>query len=171
MTSMFHYLKTGFTLALAPVLLAACLATPQPSGSSTPAAPTTATAPAAPAYGNPSPTAGSSTSEKANAAADAAAYQEIVYSNQKKKGPALIVIPGDIKSNNATFTQKFSSNNIADFGELELSNANFTVLERSNLGPLLNEITLAFNLGNPAAVRKTMQLGKLKTTLHSQGEA
>ena len=161
---MFHYLKTGSALALASVLLAACLATPQPSGSSTPAATTTAATPAAPAYGNPSPTAGSSTSEKANAAADAAAYQEIVYSNQKKKGPALIVIPGDIKSNNATFTQKFSSNNIADFGELELSNANFTVLERSNLGPLLNEITLAFNLGNPAAVRKTMQLGKLKTT-------
>ena len=165
MTSLFQGLKAGFALALAPVLLAACLATPQPSGSNpSAAAPTATAASAAPAYGNPSPTAGSSTSEKANAAADSAAYQEIVYSNQKKKGPALIVIPGEIKSNNATFTQKFSSNNIADFGELELSNANFSVLERSNLGPLLNEITLAFNLGNPAAVRKTMQLGKLKTT-------
>ena len=164
MIPMFHCLKTGSMLVLAPLLLTACLATPPQAGSSTtPAAPSIA-ASAAPAFGNPSPTAGSSTSDKANAAADAAAYQEIVYSNQKKKGPALIVIPGEIKSNNATFTQKFSSNNIADFGELELSNANFPVLERSNLGPLLNEITLAFNLGNPAAVRKTMQLGKLKTT-------
>ena len=124
----------------------------------------TAVTPAAPTFGNASPTSGGATSDKANAAADTAAYQEIVYSNLKKKGPALIVIPGEIKSNNATFPQKFSSNNIADFGELELSNANFQVLERSNLGPLLNEITLAFNLGNPTAVRKTMQLGKLKTT-------
>ncbi len=55
-------------------------------------------------------------------------------------------------------------NNIADFGELELSQANFTVLERANLGHLLNEITLAYNLGNVAQARKTMQVGKLKTT-------
>ena len=146
------------------LLLGGCLATPPQATSGTPTAAPASTPTAAPAFSNPSPTAGSSTSDKANAAADAAAYQEVVYSNQKKKGPALIVIPGDIKSNNATFIQKFSSNNIADFGELELSNANFQVLERSNLGPLLNEIALGYNLGNPAAVRKTMQLGKLKTT-------
>jgi len=119
---------------------------------------------AQPSFGNPSPTAGSSTSDKANAAADAAAYKEVEYKNIKKKGPALIVIPGDIKSAHTTFTQKFSPNNIADFGELELSQANFTVLERANLGHLLNEITLAYNLGNVAAARKTMQVGKLKTT-------
>ncbi|MBC7621592.1 MAG: hypothetical protein H7293_21875 [Candidatus Saccharibacteria bacterium] len=165
MTSLFQFFKYGCMLTLAPLLLAACLATPQTSGSGSPdATPASAVTPAAPTFGNASPTAGSTTSDKANAAADAAAYQEVVYSNLKKKGPALIVIPGEIKSNNATFTQKFSANNIADFGELELSNANFQVLERSNLGPLLNEITLAFNLGNPTAVRKTMQLGKLKTT-------
>lgn len=165
MTPLFQFLKSGCMLAMASVLLAACLATPQTSGSgSTDAAPASAVTPAAPTFGNASPTSGGATSDKANAAADTAAYQEIAYSNLKKKGPALIVIPGEIKSNNATFTQKFSSNNIADFGELELSNANFQVLERSNLGPLLNEITLAFNLGNPTAVRKTMQLGKLKTT-------
>jgi len=126
-----------------------------------PAAPATSSAPT---FGNPSPTAGSSTSDKANAAADAAAYKEVDYKNKNKKGPALIVIPGEIKSSNATFTQKFSPNNIADFGELELSQANFTVLERANLGKLLNEITLAFNLGDPKAARKVMQPGKLKTT-------
>jgi curli biogenesis system outer membrane secretion channel CsgG len=123
----------------------------------------TSTAPAptggAPAFGNPSPTAGSSTSAKANAAADAAAYQEVPYKNAKKKGPALIVIPGEIKSNNASFTQRFLPNNVADYAELELSQANFSVLERSNLGPLLNEITLAYNLGNVASARKTMQMG------------
>ncbi len=122
------------------------------------------TSSSAPAFGNPSPARNSSTSAKANAAADAAVYKEVEYKNIKKKGPALIVIPGDIKSANATFAKKFSPNNIADFGELELSQANFTVLERANLGNLLNEITLAYNLGNVAAARKSMQVGKLKTT-------
>jgi hypothetical protein len=115
-------------------------------------------------FGNPSPTAGTSTSQKANAAADTAAYQEINYTNKAKPGPALVVIPGEVKSNNANFVQRFLPNNIADFGELELSNANFKVLERSNLGPLLQEVSLAYNMGDPAAARKTMQMGKLKTT-------
>ena len=85
---------------------------------------------AQPTFGNPSPTSGTSTSDKANAAADAAAYREVEYSNKGRRGPALIVIPGEIKSNNASFTQRFLPNNIADFAELELSNANFPVLER-----------------------------------------
>ncbi|AMO22310.1 hypothetical protein GCM10027034_26370 [Ramlibacter solisilvae] len=119
---------------------------------------------AQPTFGNPSPNAASSTSQKANAAADQAAYQEVAYTNKGKAGPALVVIPGEIKSASADFLQKFGPNNIADFGELELSQANFQVLERSNLGPLLGEISLAYNLGDPAAARKTMQVGKLKTT-------
>ena len=119
---------------------------------------------AQPTFGNPSPNAGSATSQQANAAADQAAYKEVEYANKAKKGPALVVIPGEIKSNNAGFLQKFGPNNIADFGELELSQANFQVLERSNLGPLLNEVSLAYNLGDAQAARKTMQVGKLKTT-------
>jgi hypothetical protein len=123
-----------------------------------------AAATAQPTFGNPSPTAGKETSQKANAAADQAIYQPVVYTNAAKKGPALIVLPGEIKSNNATFLQKFTANNIADFGEIELSNANFQVLERSNLGPLLNEFTLAYNLGDPEAARKFLGMGKLKST-------
>ena len=119
---------------------------------------------AQPVFGNPSPTAGSSTSNQANAAADQAAYKEVEYTNRNKKGLALVVIPGEIKAASATFTQKFAPNNIADFGEIELSQANFAVLERANLGNLLQEISLAYNLGDPAAARKTMQIGKLKTT-------
>jgi hypothetical protein len=38
------------------------------------------------------------------------------------------------------------------------------VLERSNLGPLLREISLAYNLGDPNKARETMQIGQLKTT-------
>src|SRR5437762_4653760 len=119
---------------------------------------------AQPTYGNPSPTAGRDTSQKANAAADQTIYQAVTYTNAKKKGPALVVIPGEIKSSNATFLQKFTANNIADFGEIELSSANFTVLERSNLGPLLKEFELAYNLGDPDQARKFLRMGKLKST-------
>ena len=119
---------------------------------------------AQPTFGNPSPTAGSETSQRANASADQALYKPVDYVNRNKRGPAVIVIPGEIKSNNATFLQKFTANNIADFGELEMSNANFPVLERANLGPLLNEFELAYNLGDPQAARKFLGMGKLKTT-------
>jgi hypothetical protein len=119
---------------------------------------------AQPTFGNPSPTAGSSTSQKANASADQALYQPVTYTNANKPGPQVVVLPGEIKSNNATFLQKFTPNNIADFGEVELSAANFKVLERSNLGPVLNEFTLAYNLGDPQAARKILGMGKLKST-------
>lgn len=162
-------IKTAAAVVVAVGLVAACTETaPKVSDSSSSAAPsgtaTTGAKSSAPSFGNPSPTAGSSTSDKANAAADAAAYKEVAYTNRNKKGPALVVIPGEIKSAHATFTQKFTANNIADYAELELSQANFPVLERANLGPLLNEISLAYNLGNAAKARKTMQMGKLKTT-------
>jgi hypothetical protein len=124
----------------------------------------TSLAAAQPTFGNPSPTAGKETSQKANQSADQALYKAVEYTNVNKKGPALIVLPGDIKSSNATFLQKFTANNIADFGELELSNANFQVLERSNLGGVLNEFTLAYNLGDPDAARKFLRMGKLKST-------
>jgi hypothetical protein len=119
---------------------------------------------AQPTFGNPSPTAGRETSQKANASADQSMYQAVNYTNAGKKGPAVIVIPGEMKSNNATFLQKFTANNIADYGELELGNANFPVLERSNLGPLLKEFELAYNLGDQDQARKMLRMGKLKTT-------
>jgi curli biogenesis system outer membrane secretion channel CsgG len=96
--------------------------------------------------------------------ADRAMYQSVEYTNAAKPGAALIVIPGEIKSSNATFIQKFGPNNIADFGELELSKANFQVLERSNLGPILNEFTLAYNLGDANKARNYLRMGKLRST-------
>ena len=77
---------------------------------------------------------------------------------------ALVVIPGEVKSNNASFTQKFGPNNIADYAELELGKANFKVLERADMGPLLNEFQLAYTMGDPQAARKILQKGKFKTT-------
>ena len=76
----------------------------------------------------------SSASKQANEAADQAMYQPITYSD--KAGPMVVVIPGEIKSANATFTQKVNSNNIADYAELELGKAHYSVLERSDLGPM-----------------------------------
>lgn len=119
---------------------------------------------AQPVFGNPSPTAGSETSQRANAAAEQAMYKPVEYVNRGTRGPALVVIPGDIKSNNASFAQRFLPNNIADFAELELSQANFAVLERSNLGNLLQEVSLAYNLGDANRARQTMNVGQLKTT-------
>lgn len=113
---------------------------------------------------NPSPLAGSSLSHQVNARADAASYKQVTYRNAAKKGPRIIVLPGEIKSNNATFLQSVSSNNIADFGELELARANFTVLEREHLGSLLREMELAYNVGDPQLARRAFHKGKLQTT-------
>jgi len=113
---------------------------------------------------SPSPTANSSVSKNANAAADKGMYQDVVYTNAAKPGPQLVVIPGEVKSNNASFVQKYGSNNIADFAELELTKANFQVLDRADLGPMMNEIQLAYGAGDPDEARKIMAKGKLKTT-------
>lgn len=113
---------------------------------------------------SPSPTANSSVSKDANAAADKGMYTDVVYTNASKPGPQLIVLPGEIKSNNAGFIQKYGPNNIADFGEIELSKANFQVLDRADLGPMINEIQLAYGAGDPEDAKKVMKKGKLKTT-------
>ncbi|MBI5092920.1 MAG: hypothetical protein HZB26_10820 [Candidatus Hydrogenedentes bacterium] len=102
-------------------------------------------------------------SKKANAAADEAMYRPVEYPNKDKKGPVVVVIPGEIKSSNATFTQKVTVNNIADFGELELGNDNYTVLERSDLGSMMQELQLAANMGDKDGLKK-FRKGKFATT-------
>lgn len=97
--------------------------------------------------------------------ADKLLYKPVTYANQNKQGPALIVIPGSIKSNNAGFLQTIKPNNIADYAEFELGKANFRVLARgADLGPLLDEISLAVHLGDPIKVRNILKTKKLKTT-------
>ena len=114
--------------------------------------------------GNPSPIAGGSSSTDANQRADTAQARTIQYANAAKKGPRIIVLPGEIKSNNTTFVQRVTANNIADFGEIELTRANFTVLERNQLGPLLREMELAYNVGDRAQAQRAFQKGKISTT-------
>jgi hypothetical protein len=108
--------------------------------------------------------AGSPPAHAAKDAADREAYQEIEYANAAKPGPRVIVLPGEIKSTNSTFLDAIHPNNIADFAELELTRANFNVLERQNLGPLLNEFTVAYEMGDPVMARKVLQKGKVATT-------
>lgn len=99
----------------------------------------------------------------ANERADKLKYKPVDYRYKDVRGPTIVVIPGQIKSTNATFSQKVTANNIADYAELELGNANFRVLERADLGPLLNEVQLAVGTGDPSALRK-FRRGKFKTT-------
>src|SRR4030095_13867806 len=80
-----HTEVTAMNHALMKCLMAAVLVASVPLAS------------AQPTYGNPSPTAGGETSQKANAAADQTIYQPVVYTNANKKGPAVVVIPGEIK--------------------------------------------------------------------------
>ena len=121
-----------------------------------------ADAPAATDTDGPQPA--TSASAEANKMADKALYKPIEYVNASFPGPVLVVLPGDIKSSNATFTQKIGSNNIADFAELELTRANFKVLERSDLGPLLKEVQLAYGMGDAQEAAKLFKRGKFKTT-------
>jgi len=104
-----------------------------------------------------------SASDAAREQADAVAYKPVEYANASTPGPQVVVLPGGIKAAGATFTQKISENNIADFAEIELSKANFKVLERSDIGPLLNEIQVAVGMGDPEALKK-FRKGRFQTT-------
>jgi hypothetical protein len=103
-------------------------------------------------------------SRDANRRADSTMDRQIEYVNTAKKGPRIIVLPGQIKSNNAGFVQRVTANNIADFAELELTRANFTVIERSELGPMQREVELAYTMGDPDQARRLFQKGQLKST-------
>lgn len=86
------------------------------------------------------------------------------YANANVAGVPLVVLPGEIKSNNASFRQRIGPNNIADYAELELTRANFSVLDRNQLGAAMREFQLAYTMGDANAARKQLQKGKLKTT-------
>lgn len=70
---------------------------------------------------------GASSSGKANEVASNTEKPTIEYVNAAKEGPRVVVTAGEIKSANSSFTQKVTSNAIADFGELELGRANFKI--------------------------------------------
>lgn len=110
------------------------------------------------------PAPATSASAQANAVANTALYKPVNYANAGTKGPAIIILPGEVKSNNATFTQRYAPTNIADYAELELSQANFQVLERTNLGSVLREVELAYSMGDPAKAQALFKKGDMQNT-------
>ncbi len=74
--------------------------------------------------------AGAASSGAANEVATNSQRAAIEYANAGKAGPKVVVASGEIKSANANFTQKITSNAIADFGELELGRANFKITKK-----------------------------------------
>jgi hypothetical protein len=75
---------------------------------------------------------GAASSGKANEVASNTAKPTIEYSNSAVEGPRIVVDKGEIKSSNSSFTQKVTSNAIADFGELELARANFKITKNKD---------------------------------------
>lgn len=101
--------------------------------------------------------------KKASELADQALYQPVAYENASVPGPEVVVLPGQIKSTNYAFIQKVTSNNLRDFAEIELSKDSFTVLDRADVQPLFQEISLAANLGDAEAL-KVFRKGRFKST-------
>jgi hypothetical protein len=75
---------------------------------------------------------GASSSGRANEVATNSAKPVIEYVNVAKDGARVLVTAGQIKSSNSSFAQKVTSNAIADFGELELSRANFKITKNQS---------------------------------------
>ncbi|MDQ7830615.1 MAG: hypothetical protein RDU30_02685 [Desulfovibrionaceae bacterium] len=108
-------------------------------------------------------TACQSSKQKAHELAEEAVYKPVEYINASIPGPEIVVLPGEMKSVNATFVQKVTDNNIRDFAELELSKANFRVLERADTQEFFNEFALAANLGDAEAL-SIFKKGRFKAT-------
>lgn len=92
-------------------------------------------------------------SQTANEMADQTAYQPIEYANAKTPGPALIVLPGEAKSGHFLFRKQIGEGNIADFGEMELEKAGFSILDRANLDAIIQEISIAAQMADPEALK------------------
>lgn len=101
--------------------------------------------------------------KKAHELAEENVYKPVEYKNATIPGPEIVVLPGEMKSANVTFVQKVTENNIRDFAELELSKANFKVLERADVHEFFNEFALAANLGDTEAIA-VFKKGRFKAT-------
>jgi hypothetical protein len=94
-----------------------------------------------------------SANKKTNEAVDVSMYKPIEYENAAVSGPKVVVFPGKIKTRSALFMAKVGENNVRDFAELELSKANFQIIEHADKQQLFNEIAVAANLGDMQAIR------------------
>ncbi len=97
--------------------------------------------------------------QTANEMADQSLYRPVEYRNAALPGPAIVVLPGSVSAGHILYRQKIKGENIADFGELEMSKAGFSVLDHENLAALVAEISLAAEMGDPQAL-KVFRKGK-----------
>ena len=95
--------------------------------------------------------------------ADKGMYKPVEYQNAGRPGLALIVIPGEIKSNNASFVQKFGPNNIADYAELGWARP----ISRYSSVPIWGRFSTnspGLHHGRPPGGAQNPAEGKFKTT-------
>ncbi|GAB7082030.1 hypothetical protein [Megalodesulfovibrio paquesii] len=90
---------------------------------------------------------------KAHEMAEAAVYKPVEYQNANMTGPPVVVLPGTFNTRSAAYVHKYCKNSLCDFAELELSKANFTVLENADQQPLFEEIALAATMSDADALR------------------
>ena len=120
---------------------------------------------AQPSFGNPSPTAGSETSQKANAAADQTVYQPVEYVEREQEGAGAGRHPRRDQEQQRDASCRSSPPTTSPTSARSSSPAPTSrCWSARNLGPLLREFELAYNLGDPDAARKFLGMGKLKTT-------
>ena len=107
---------------------------------------------AQPRFGNPSPTAGTGTSQRANAAADTASYQEVEYANKATKGPRGRHSRGSEKQQRE-FHAEISPHQHRRLRRARALEREFHGAERANSGQPLTEISLAYNLGDATSTQ------------------
>lgn len=84
--------------------------------------------------------------------------KDIEYTNATKQGGTVIVLPGEIKTSNAEFSGKYSADNIADFGEIELAKANFAVVGRKTLSAAASDLRLAYDTGDAEKAKANLAM-------------
>jgi hypothetical protein len=81
-------------------------------------------------------------------------YHEATYENAAQPGPSVVVLPGNLSSETYEFLSQVKSDNLREYGELELGKANFKVLEKNSLANIYQEIAVAANLGDGSVAKR-----------------
>ena len=119
---------------------------------------------AQPTFGNPSPTAGSSTSQKANASADQALYKPVEYTNVEQEGPGAGRHSRGDQEQQRDVPAEVHDEQHRRLRRNRVVGRQLPGARALESGPVLNEFALAYNLGDPDAARKLLKMGKLKST-------
>lgn len=80
----------------------------------------------------------------------------VVYANVDKPGGNIVVLPSELKSDNAVFKQQVSAGDIAAFASSELAKDHFTVLSLSDLGLSPEPVVQTLTKGDKTALANLM---------------